>query len=334
MEYIDGVKPTDTAAIDAAGLDRRVLADRLIRGAVKMLLIDGYFHADPHPGNVMIELDSGRITFLDTGMVGELSVAQRVNIGSLMLAARSKDVDGMAQAMKSLSAPFREVDDKRFIKDFERKVGPYLDPPPGQTVQLVGKVIPASMDVLRDAGYRVVSQLTLALQAMVQSEAITTALVPEWRGTEYMERSLVAMNDMLPDALSSDAVMKSVTRQAGFVAREAVQRLPSIQEGALSWLDKLEKGKITVELDTSSLEPQVKRLQSAAQLGTLGILIAGLAIAAALAAGVSASSESSLAFLVDYAFALFAFTAVVGAATTVVLMWRLLRRPRKRPNQP
>ncbi len=89
IEDVHGVKPADTAAIDAEGRDRRVLADRLVRGVVKMLPIDGCFHADPHPGNVKIELDSGRITFLDARMVDERSVAQRVNIGRLMLAAWS-----------------------------------------------------------------------------------------------------------------------------------------------------------------------------------------------------------------------------------------------------
>jgi ubiquinone biosynthesis protein len=54
LEFIDGVKPTRSAEIDAAGIDRAVLADRMIRGAVKMMIIDGFFHGDPHPGNVLV----------------------------------------------------------------------------------------------------------------------------------------------------------------------------------------------------------------------------------------------------------------------------------------
>jgi uncharacterized membrane protein YvlD (DUF360 family) len=61
LEFIDGLKATDTEEIDHAGLDRNVLARNLVRGAVQMVMIDGFFHADPHPGNVVVELASGRL---------------------------------------------------------------------------------------------------------------------------------------------------------------------------------------------------------------------------------------------------------------------------------
>ena len=76
LEFIDGVKSTDTPDIDAAGLDRDELARNFVRGAVQMVMIDGFFHADPHPGNVVVELANGRLTFLDAGMVGRARPAQ------------------------------------------------------------------------------------------------------------------------------------------------------------------------------------------------------------------------------------------------------------------
>src|SRR4029079_16176213 len=60
LEFIDGVKSTDTEAIDAAGLDRQELARNFVRGAVQMVMIAGFFHADPHPGNIVVEPASGR----------------------------------------------------------------------------------------------------------------------------------------------------------------------------------------------------------------------------------------------------------------------------------
>ena len=57
-----------------------MIGENALRAAIKMLLIDGFFHADPHPGNLIVNLDTGVVTFLDCGMVGELSVAQRVNM--------------------------------------------------------------------------------------------------------------------------------------------------------------------------------------------------------------------------------------------------------------
>jgi hypothetical protein len=77
LEFIEGLKSTDTTEIDAAGLDRGELAQAFVRGAVQMVMIDGFFHADPQPGNIVVDLANGRLTFLDCGMVGELDLRQR-----------------------------------------------------------------------------------------------------------------------------------------------------------------------------------------------------------------------------------------------------------------
>ena len=88
---------------------------------MKQLLIDGFFHADPHPGNILVNLDTGDATFIDTGMVGELDLNQRINLIQLLIAMQQQDVMGMAQVMYSLSTPFvDEVDEKAYYRDFQR----------------------------------------------------------------------------------------------------------------------------------------------------------------------------------------------------------------------
>ena len=64
----------------------------MIRASIKMMLIDGFFHADPHPGNVFVDLTTGTMTLLDTGMVGELTFQQRVRLASMFLVVRNGDV--------------------------------------------------------------------------------------------------------------------------------------------------------------------------------------------------------------------------------------------------
>jgi ubiquinone biosynthesis protein len=332
LEFIHGVKSTDAAAIDAAGFDREVLADRVVRAAVKMQVIDGFFHGDPHPGNVFVDLGNGDVVMLDTGMVGELTFQQRIKLGSLLLAVRNGDVRGLAQTLKSLSTPYRETDDARYYQDFERSLTPYLDPPPGQKVELVGKVLPLGLDILQQAGYRFDSQLTLAMKSMAQAEAITHALVPSWTGADFMERSLEAGKEQVPEALTTDVVKDAVVRQASFAVREAVEQLPSLQEGALKWLTNLKKGGFTVELDTTDLDRHVSALRGIAMMFTLGVLIAGLLTGSALAAGIGGLEGSALEPVTDLAAATFAVSAAIGMIAVLVLLWRLFRiaRPRGR----
>ena len=121
-------------------------------------------------------------------------------------------------------------------------------------------------------------------------------------------------------------------RRATYVAREVVDQLPSIQGGALRWLDNLKQGGIRVELDTSALDRQVQQLRGIAIMVTLGILVAGLVIGSALAAGVGNLEGSALAPVTDFAALVFAVTAFIGGLTVVVMAWRLYRmvRPRRR----
>jgi ubiquinone biosynthesis protein len=332
LEFIPGVKSTDTDAIDAVGLDREVLADRVVRAAVKMLMIDGFFHADPHPGNVFVDLDTGDMVMLDTGMVGELTFQQRIKLGSLLLTVQNGDVRGLAQTLKSLSTPYRETDDLRYYQDFERKLTPYLDPPPGHRVDVMAKVLPLGLDILQQGGYRFDSQLTLAMKSMAQAEAITVALVPEWSGSEFMERAFDALKQQVPDALTTDFVKDAVVRQASFAVREAVEQMPSLQEGLLRWLTNLKKGGFKVELDTSDIDRHVHALRGIAMMFTLGILITGLLIGSALAAGIGGLEGSALEPVTEFAASIFAIAGAVGMIAVIVLAWRLFRlsRPKRR----
>jgi len=74
QEFVVGVKISEVDAMRHAGLDVAQVGEAALRAAIKMLLIDGFFHTDPHPGNLFVSLDTGVVTFLDCGMVGELTV--------------------------------------------------------------------------------------------------------------------------------------------------------------------------------------------------------------------------------------------------------------------
>ncbi|MGN6129018.1 MAG: ABC1 kinase family protein [Nocardioidaceae bacterium] len=151
QEFIRGVKISDVAAMRAAGLDPEAVGDSALRAAIKMLLIDGFFHADPHPGNLFVDLETGVVTFLDSGMVGQISLAQRANLGVLLWTFVNGDVPAMGRQLRSLSVPFREdVDDKRFDKDFERRMARYL----GASTSDIKTVLNSGFALLRDNGYR------------------------------------------------------------------------------------------------------------------------------------------------------------------------------------
>ena len=177
MEFVEGVEANDREAILAAGLDPEEIADNAVRAAIKMIVIDGFFHADPHPGNVLVNLETGVLTFIDAGMVGELSLRQRLNLVGLLYTSTKNDPRALAQSLRALSEPFRETDAKAFDQEFAHHIGPLMDVPEGEKLDLAG-IISTSMDLLRDNGYRPDPQLSLAMKAMTQSAEFMKILYP------------------------------------------------------------------------------------------------------------------------------------------------------------
>ena len=333
LEFIDGVKSTDTLDMDAAGLDRQELARNLVRGAVQMVMVDGFFHADPHPGNVVVELATGRLTFLDAGMVGQLDLRKRIRFARFLLAFRDKDVSDIARTLRSLSEPFREPDETAFQRDFERRIGPLIDQPAGRTAPLQ-KLVSEAVDVLRDAGYRLDPQLTLAAKAVAQAEAITSALLPDAEASDFAQLGGAALEELVPQAVTSDAILGAARKQATFAVEEVVDRLPLLQVAAARWTDELAKGEIPVGIRLSDLDRLSGRLESLAQLVAAAILLTGLLIGSAIAATTGAGKSVFRSDVGDAALAVYVAAAAVAVTSVAVLLWRLVRAEGRRGPRP
>jgi ubiquinone biosynthesis protein len=102
LERIRGVKVDDTEALDEAGIDRRALAELATRVTAQMVFEDGFFHADPHPGNFFVE-SHGQLGIIDFGMVGEVDERLRDQLGALLVALARTDTDPITDAVLALS---------------------------------------------------------------------------------------------------------------------------------------------------------------------------------------------------------------------------------------
>ena len=220
------------------------------------------------------------MTFLDSGMVGELTIGQRAHLGMLLWTFVKGDIPAMAGQILSLSVPFRPVDEKVFLKDFERKMSRY-----GQgTKPDIRLVLSTSMGVLRDNGLRLDPQLTLALKAMGQASAFFTLLAPADR--TFTSAALEAVRDLAQDAITEEAIVEAAKRESTKIAGQAIKEAPDYLKGLLSWRDQIKRGKFTLYLDTSSLDNQVASLRSIVSTIVVAVLVAGGMIGSAIAATV------------------------------------------------
>jgi ubiquinone biosynthesis protein len=322
QEFVRGVKISDVDAMRAAGLDVEAIGESALRAAMKMLIIDGFFHADPHPGNLFVDLDTGVVTFLDSGMVGELTIGQRAHLGMLLWTFVKADIPAMAEQILSLSVPFRPVDENAFRKDFERKMARYGK----ATAPDVKLVLSTSMGVLRDNGLRLDPQLTLALKAMTQASAFFTQLAPPDR--TFASAALEAVHALAEQSITEEVILDAAKRQSTKLAGQAIKDAPDYIKGLLSWRDQIKRGKFTLYLDTSSLDNQVYSLRTMVSTVVVALLVAGGMIGSAIAATVFDKTGNPA--LTNAANAGFFASLAIAAVLVFIFLARMIREDKAR----
>jgi ubiquinone biosynthesis protein len=121
--FVDGIKIGDVAAIDALGIDKKDLASRLVRAYCQMIFVDGVYHADPHPGNILVRSD-GALILLDFGAIAELSPQMRDGIPEFLEGVLRRDTDRLIKALRKMGFLARGADEQvseKIIEYFHRK---------------------------------------------------------------------------------------------------------------------------------------------------------------------------------------------------------------------
>src|SRR5260370_7212173 len=177
QEHIEGIRGNDLAAIDTAGLDRKVLAARGVDAVLKMILVDGVFHADPHPGNVMY-LPDNRIALIDFGMVGRLSPARRRQIIDLLAGRGGHGEEAMLEVLLDWRGD-EFVDEAQLAADLGEFAFDYAD------MQLkdlkIGVLLHRVSAILRDHSIVLPSHLTLLFKTLITLPRLCPHHVPKFR---------------------------------------------------------------------------------------------------------------------------------------------------------
>jgi ubiquinone biosynthesis protein len=266
LERLEGMKITDVKALQAAGLDRRELAQNAALTVGKMVFVDGFFHGDPHPGNFFIEAD-GRLGIIDFGIVGSLDEGLRATLRRILLALDRRDPDRLAAALIAVQGPGGRVDRAALRDDLASLIEGYVDHRTGDLG--VGDLIGSMLDVVRRHRLRIPRDLSLLLRTVLLEEWIVAGLDREFRLVEalgpYVRRHLFT-------GVTASTLLRRL-QDAGVDLAELASDLPSHLRNALNILDD---GGFDVHLRASELEPLVSRAERLGNRIALSVLAAAL----------------------------------------------------------
>ena len=315
LERIHGIKIGDIEALDAAGVDRHQVAENAARIILKQVLEDGFFHADPHPGNFFV-MDGEVIGAMDFGMVGHVSPALRSDLTRLYVAFVDRDSEGIVEQFIRMGAASYQVDRAGLQRDLERLLGKYY----GLSLKEI-----RAQEVIEDV-------LPMAFRHRLH-------FPPDlW----LLEKTVVMMEGvglkLDPDFNVFDVLGTDVRRQAWQMASPRVWGRRLVKE-ASDWgelftslprrapriLDQLERGELEFGLTLKDLDRAIGRLDRMGNRLAISILIAALTVGLALLMPLVAAGGRGFAFwLVVVGFV---FAALLGLML-LLSMWRAGRRRR------
>jgi ubiquinone biosynthesis protein len=272
MEYIPGKKITMLSPLRVLEIDGAGLAEELFRAYLKQILIDGLFHADPHPGNVFLT-DDDRIALLDLGMVGHVTRGFQDNLLRLLLAeseGRGEDAAEIAIKMGEPKTGFSRAEYVRRVAEF---VAEHADA--SLTHLNAGQVTLEITKISADCWLRMPPEFTMIAKALLNLDKVVYTLEPSFdpnavireRATEIIQRNII--KSIEPSNLLSGVVD----------LKEFVERLPTRVNKIL---DAIGNNELEVKVDTIDEKVLLDGLQKIANRITLGLVVAALIVGAAL----------------------------------------------------
>ena len=271
QEEIVGKAGVSPDKLRASGLDPKLLAARGADTVLRMVLEHGYFHADPHPGNVLF-LPDNRIGMIDFGMVGMLTQPRRHQIVDLLHALTLKDEQALLQVLLEWSGE-SEIDEDRLAYDVTELLQSYDD------LQLkdvkIGGLLNDITALMRDNNLLLPADLILLFKTLITLEGLGQQLDPEFHMidhvTPFVER--IIQQRYTPGALFARG-RKSV--------REALEVVADLPRDLQHLLRDVRRGRMKIDLDLKRLDHFGHQLDSASNRLTMGILTASLVIGSSI----------------------------------------------------
>jgi ubiquinone biosynthesis protein len=271
QERVEGIPGTDLAAVVAAGLDRKLLAARGADAFLKMILIDGFFHADPHPGNVFF-LPENRVVIIDFGMVGRLSPQRRKQVIDLLAGLAHMEEEPMIDVLLDWAGD-AYVDESRLAADVNELAFDY-EGVPLKDIR-IGTVIRQFTTIVREHSIVLPSDLSLMLKALITMEGLARQYDPQFHITTHLA-------PMLQRALRERYQPRELVRRSRNAVTEFMNVVGGVPRDLARFLREARRGKTRVDLDLKRLDSFGRQLDRTLDRVTVGIMTASLVIGSAI----------------------------------------------------
>ncbi len=271
MEKIEGVRIDENLALTEAGFDLRELARRLASSYVKQVLDDGFFHADPHPGNILVK--DGKIVWLDLGMTGTLSPRDRELFKKAIIAVAAGDVYGLKAAVLGISRHSGKINHSRLTDDLDGMLSRYGSLELGSIN--ISEVMRDLIGIARSNGLSMPPGIAMLSRGIITIEGVISRLDPETNVvsifTDVTSQTLIDEFDIFKELDKAKALLLGIGGRTAELSTNLSEALRLASRG---------QGKLNIELIGS--EEPLSRINSMVNRLIICILNAAILIGSSL----------------------------------------------------
>ena len=319
MEYIQGKKITDLSPLRLMEIDGPGLARELFHAYLKQLLLDGFVHADPHPGNVFLTEDD-QIALLDLGMVVRLLPGFRDNVLRLLLAISEGRGEEAAEVTIRMGEP-----KPRFNKaDFTKRIGELVAEHGEASLSRLnsGQVVLEITKISADCWFRLPSEFTMVAKTLLNLDRVVFTLDPNFEPTAIIrQRAMEILQRNLMQSIAPNNLIGGVVE-----IKEFVEKLPGRVNKIL---DTIGNNEFKVDVDAIDEKIVLEGLQKVANRISLGLILAALIVGASMLMRVE--TPFKIFGYPGFAMIFFLLAAIAGVALVITIVMTDVKA-RKRPD--
>lgn len=271
MEYVQGIEISDVAKLKSLGYDIDVLTDRLIQNYLNQVLDVGFFHADPHPGNIIIR--EKEIVWIDLGMTGSLTASEQQQVGRMMRSVVTGNAYDLMQAVISISHRRSQIDHGELLA----QLGILLDKYSSADLQdiNIGTVLGEMVEVMRGQNLIMMPSVTMLVRGVVTIEGLAERISPTTNVLEVVSQHVIKRS-LDPEHIKTRA-MNLVT-----AAAESAEALAKLPYQVSDTLEMLERGELPVKGEVKVSEDALATIYASVGRASLAMISVGLFIGSSI----------------------------------------------------
>jgi ubiquinone biosynthesis protein len=272
LEYIDGIKVSEFEQLHAAGYDLKAIARHGADALLQQVLVNGFFHGDPHPGNIFV-LPDNTVCFIDYGMVGRLDRELKFQVAELLTSILDRDVDQLIAVLIHSGELIEEIRLPSLRKALSDFIDDYYEVPLEELK--AGKLLADFVELLVQFHIRFSPDLMLLAKALITIEGIGRDLDPEFNMVAHLKPFMARL-------LVEKSSPANLSREGARLVKAYASLLKNLPQDLKEFITRINRNKFKIDLEHRGLEKLITDLDKSSNRLSFSMLIAALIVGSSI----------------------------------------------------